>query len=238
MTLQEWLESTARLIEESGVFLGHGTDNSWDEALHLTLPLLDIPFDADPAVLQRVLTPAELGALQAARERLGFDEIFYLQMGVLRQKRDWKSVEARRFSVPDEWLGSRLSALPFTLTNVQQKAIKDIRADFDSGTPMNRLLQGDVGSGKTVVAAMAAAMIVQAGAQAAIMSPTSILAEQHYRNFTRLPGGGVQVTSRVSVPARRSRTRSWDSSSPYRTSNGSSSTSRRRILPLVTSTTD
>ena len=137
--------------------------------------------------------------LQAARERLGFDEIFYLQMGVLRQKRDWKSAEAKRFPVPDEWLGARISSLPFTLTNVQQKAIRDIRADFNFGTPMNRLLQGDVGSGKTVVAALAAAMIVQAGSQAAIMSPTSILAEQHYRNFTRLLAGenGVQQEEQI-----------------------------------------
>ena len=139
--------------------------------------------------LLQVHFPDTQEKLRAARERLGFDEIFYLQMGVLRQKRDWKSAEAKRFSVPDEWLGARISNLPFNLTNVQQKAITDIRADFGSGTPMNRLLQGDVGSGKTVVAALAAAMIVQAGSQTAIMSPTSILAEQHYRNFNRLLTG-------------------------------------------------
>ncbi len=98
-------------------------------------------------------------------------------------------MEARRFPVSDEWLGARFTSLPFTLTSVQQNALQDIRADLDSGKPMNRLLQGDVGSGKTVVAALAAAMIVQAGAQAAIMAPTSILAEQHYRNFTRLLAG-------------------------------------------------
>ncbi len=97
--------------------------------------------------------------------------------------------------------GQRASPrLPFTLTNVQQKAIQDIRADFNSGTPMNRLLQGDVGSGKTVVAALAAAMIVQAGSQAAIMSPTSILAEQHYRNFTRLLAGENGVLQEESDP--------------------------------------
>ncbi len=139
--------------------------------------------------LLQVHFPDSQEKLRAARERLAFDEIFFLQMGVLRQKRDWKSAEARRFSVPEEWLGARISALPFTLTSAQQKAIQDIRADLASGTPMNRLLQGDVGSGKTVVAAIAATMIVQAGAQAAIMAPTSILAEQHYRNFTRLLAG-------------------------------------------------
>lgn len=69
LTLQDWLTATAQQIDDAGVFLGHGTDNSWDEALHLTLPLLGIPFDADPAVLQRVLTSDELTRLQAARER-------------------------------------------------------------------------------------------------------------------------------------------------------------------------
>ena len=127
--------------------------------------------------------------LKAARERLAFDEIFYLQMGVLRQKIDWKSVEARRFPVSDEWLEARLKSLPFTLTNAQQNALKDIRSDLDSGKPMNRLLQGDVGSGKTVVAALAAGITTANGAQVAIMAPTSILAEQHYRNFMRLLTG-------------------------------------------------
>ena len=136
--------------------------------------------------LLQVHFPTTQEKLQAARERLAFDEIFYLQMGVLRQKRDWKSVEARRFSISDEWLGARLTSLPFTLTSAQQRAITDIRADLDSGKPMNRLLQGDVGSGKTVVAAIAAAIITNSGSQAAIMSPTSLLANQHYHNFINL----------------------------------------------------
>ncbi|HLA07695.1 MAG TPA: ATP-dependent DNA helicase RecG, partial [Anaerolineales bacterium] len=136
--------------------------------------------------LLQIHFPDSQEKLTAARERLAFDEIFYLQMGVLRQKRDWQSVDAKRFSIPDEWLEARLTSLPFTLTSAQQRAISDIRADLDSGKPMNRLLQGDVGSGKTVVAALAAGMITMNGAQAAIMAPTSILAEQHYRNFTDL----------------------------------------------------
>ena len=149
--------------------------------------------------LLQVHFPDTQEKLRAARERLGFDEIFYLQMGVLRQKRDWQAVEARRFSVPDDWLAARLTGLPFTLTSAQQSAIKDIRVDLDSGKPMNRLLQGDVGSGKTVVAALAAAIVVNNGSQAAIMSPTSILAEQHYRSFTRLLTGdnGILQESQI-----------------------------------------
>jgi len=139
--------------------------------------------------LMQVHFPVSQDRLKAARERLAFDEIFYLQMGVLRQKRDWKSVEARRFTVSTEWLGARLTGLPFALTSAQQKTLEEIRADLDSGKPMNRLIQGDVGSGKTVVAALAAAIAVHAGAQAAIMAPTSILADQHYRSFTNLLAG-------------------------------------------------
>ncbi len=124
--------------------------------------------------------------LKAARERLAFDEIFYLQMGVLSQKRDWQAVVGRIFEVPEEWLKERIAALPYTLTAAQQRAIDDICVDVGSGRAMNRLLQGDVGSGKTIVAAMAIAMVTRTGAQAAVMAPTAILAEQHYRNLSQV----------------------------------------------------
>ena len=139
--------------------------------------------------LTQIHFPDSQARLKLARERLAFDEIFYLQMGVLRQKRDWQAVEGRRFTVSDEWLGARLGALPFTLTSAQQESLADIRKDLDAGRPMNRLIQGDVGSGKTVIAALGASMVVANEAQAAIMAPTSILAEQHYRNFTSLLTG-------------------------------------------------
>ena len=139
--------------------------------------------------LNQVHFPDSQARLKLARERLAFDEIFYLQMGVLRQKRDWQSVEGRRFTVAEEWLGARLASLPFTLTSAQLEALNDIRKDLDSGKPMNRLIQGDVGSGKTVIAALGASMVVSNGAQVAIMAPTSILAEQHYRNFVNLLAG-------------------------------------------------
>jgi ATP-dependent DNA helicase RecG len=150
--------------------------------------------DLSTAILQ-VHFPDSHEQLQAARERLAFDEIFFLQMGVLRQKRDWQAATATIFDVPDEWLEERIRSLPFTLTNAQQRAISDIVVDVGSGRPMNRLLQGDVGSGKTVVAALAAGMVTRMGAQAAIMAPTGILAEQHYRNFSNLltlGEGGLQ----------------------------------------------
>jgi ATP-dependent DNA helicase RecG len=138
--------------------------------------------DLGTAILQAHF-PDSQEQLKLARQRLAFDEIFFLQMGVYRQKRNWQKASARVYEVSDDWLNEWVSALPFQLTGAQNRAIADIRSDLKSGVPMNRLLQGDVGSGKTVVAAVAAAIINKAGAQAAIMAPTSILAEQHYRNF-------------------------------------------------------
>jgi ATP-dependent DNA helicase RecG len=138
--------------------------------------------DLNTALLQ-VHFPDGQESLRAARQRLAFDEIFFRQVGMIRQKRDWQSVPARVFEVNNDWLEVRFSTLPFALTDAQKRVINDIRADLKSGQPMNRLLQGDVGSGKTVVSALAAAMVNQSGAQAAIMAPTSILAEQHYRTF-------------------------------------------------------
>ncbi len=139
--------------------------------------------------LLQVHFPDNQESLRAARQRLAFDEIFFLQMGVLRQKRDWQTAAARVFEIPDDWMEARLRALPFELTGAQGGSVADIRKDLASGKPMNRLLQGDVGSGKTVVAALAVAIVTDAGAQAAIMAPTSILAEQHFRNLSQLLTG-------------------------------------------------
>ena len=139
-----------------------------------------------PTALQQVHFPDSWEALRAAQRRLAFDEVFLLQLGVLRQREAWRQRTARTFPVDDAWLESRLARLPFSLTGAQQRALDEIRRDLTSGHPMNRLLQGDVGSGKTVVAALAMAMVVQHGAQAAMMAPTAILAEQHYRSLQRL----------------------------------------------------
>jgi ATP-dependent DNA helicase RecG len=178
---QKWLRGLMKQVVE---YWAPNVPDALPESVRASarvMPLAD-------ALLQ-VHFPDSQDKLKAARERLAFDEIFYLQMGVLQQKRDWKSAEAKRFPIADEWLGARLASLPFTLTSAQQNALNDIRKDLDSGQPMNRLLQGDVGSGKTVVAALAAGIITSNGAQVAIMAPTSILAEQHYQNFIGLLAG-------------------------------------------------
>jgi ATP-dependent DNA helicase RecG len=134
--------------------------------------------------LWQIHSPDTWEDLAYAQERIAFDEIFLLQLGVLSQKREWEKLVARPFSVADDWIDERINSLPYVLTNAQKQAIIDIRHDLASGHPMNRLLQGDVGSGKTIVAALAASIITSQGAQAAFMAPTSILAEQHYKNLT------------------------------------------------------
>lgn len=164
----------------------------WAPALVDHLPE-SIKSSAGLSALGRALLQAHFpdsqDELKKARARLAFDEIFFLQMGVLGQKRDWQSATARRFEIADEWLGARVAGLPFKLTGAQQRTVDEIRRDLAAGRPMNRLLQGDVGSGKTVIAALAAAIVNQSGAQAAIMAPTSILADQHFRSFTSLLAG-------------------------------------------------
>jgi len=132
--------------------------------------------------------PDSQEALKAARARLAFDEIFFLQLGVLRQKRAWQANSAQVFETDPEWLALHLAALPYALTNAQQRVLSEIQQDLVRGRPMNRLLQGDVGSGKTVVAAMAVATVTRHGAQAALLAPTSILAEQHFRGLSNLLG--------------------------------------------------
>jgi ATP-dependent DNA helicase RecG len=144
--------------------------------------------DLSNALLQ-VHFPDSMEQLNAARYRLAFEEILYLQLGMLEQKRVWHERSARIFDVSQEWMDAQVSRLPFNLTIAQQKALADLRADLASGHPMNRLLQGDVGSGKTVVAALGIAIVVSHSSQAALMAPTSILAEQHFYNLKELLTG-------------------------------------------------
>lgn len=139
-----------------------------------------------PTALYQVHFPTSMDDLKAARRRLAFDEIFLLQLGVLGQKNAWQGRLARAYEVDDNWISQQLRRLTFPLTNAQMRSLDDIRTDLAAGRPMNRLLQGDVGSGKTVIAALAAGIILQAGAQVAIMAPTSILAEQHYKSILDL----------------------------------------------------
>lgn len=133
--------------------------------------------------LRQVHFPDDLTALNLARRRLAFDELLVIQLGVLRQHRAWQSKPAQPLPLDDAHLQTFLDSLPFRLTRAQERVLADIRRDLSRPYPMTRLLQGDVGSGKTVIAAAAMWAAVCNGAQAALMAPTEILAEQHFRKL-------------------------------------------------------
>ena len=136
--------------------------------------------------IRNIHFPESQEALQRARERLAFDEVFLMQLCVLSQKREWTANTADRFSVEESRLIGWIRSNPFEPTDSQWLAIRDVQHDLDSGHPMNRLIQGDVGSGKTLIAQIAALIVTQGDGQAVIMAPTGVLAEQHYRGFLKL----------------------------------------------------
>ncbi len=139
--------------------------------------------------LERLHYPDSLDQAERARRRLAFDEFFVLQLGLVQRRLAWKSQTGTPVPIDRALLERFLASLPFQLTGAQRRALEEILADLERPHPMSRLLQGDVGSGKTVVAAAAALCVHRAGFQAAILAPTEILAEQHYRTLNRLFAG-------------------------------------------------
>ena len=136
--------------------------------------------------LMQIHRPLDQSSLRAARRRLVFDEFLFLQLGLLRRRLKIKSRLAPKLEIlsPKGNLVRRfLDLLPFALTGSQQRVLAEIQKDISATQPMARLLQGDVGSGKTVVALAGLLNAVEAGHQGALMAPTEVLAEQHYRNF-------------------------------------------------------
>ena len=130
---------------------------------------------------EKIHFPGDEKELADARRRLVFEELFLLAIGLKKLRRRRDGLRCRPFGDTD--LSAFYAVLPFSLTGAQQRAIGEILGDFASGRPMNRLVQGDVGSGKTMVAAAAMACAVRNGCQAALMAPTEILAEQHYQGL-------------------------------------------------------
>ena len=173
------------------------TNAAMMKAVQQALMLCDPPAEIIPEEVRReygilpaerayraIHQPQSLAEAELAKRRLIFEEFFVFSAGLslMRAARDGKTTQ------PYANLDLRpfLSILPFRLTGAQQRAIEEIRADLRRGVPMNRLVQGDVGSGKTMVAAAAAYCAAANHAQAALMAPTEILAEQHYHSLSRL----------------------------------------------------
>ena len=136
--------------------------------------------------LRNIHFPKDLNALEKARYRLKFEELFYLQLSLLKQKYI-RSREDNGIAMPKvgDAFNKCYEALPFPLTGAQKRVITEIRNDMKSGHQMNRLLQGDVGSGKTMVAVLTALIAIGNGYQACIMAPTEVLAQQHFKNIQK-----------------------------------------------------
>lgn len=163
--------------------------NNWGKQIHDYLPesvreragLMPLG-----QALEQVHFPSDYEHLEQAKRRLAFDELFLIQIGVLRQRRQWKAASAQPLPLSSEAREAFLQALPFRFTAAQERAAAAILQDMAQPQPMSRLLQGDVGSGKTAVAALAIWATTVNGVQAALMVPTEILAEQHYRSLGQL----------------------------------------------------
>ncbi len=167
------------------------------KAVQQALAVCDPPEEVLPAALRQrygilgadeayhiIHQPASMAQAREARKRMIFEEFFVFSAGLALMR----AARAEKRTAPYENtdLASFYSGLPFTLTGAQQRAIEEILADLKKGTPMNRLVQGDVGSGKTMVAAAAACCAARNGKQTALMAPTEILAEQHYASLSAL----------------------------------------------------
>jgi len=158
------------------------------ESIRLTHDLIGLE-----SALRSIHFPEEDRDLAYARRRLTFEELFYLSVGLnfLKDRRSG-GISGHRITPPPGQ--DFLSLLPFAPTGAQRRVMDEIAADMASGRPMNRLVQGDVGSGKTAVAAYAGWLAVRGGHQAALMAPTEVLAEQHYRSLSALLSpAGIRV---------------------------------------------
>jgi ATP-dependent DNA helicase RecG len=148
-----------------------------------------------PDALSAIHRPRSLPEAEIGRARLAFDELLVLRLALLRTAAARESASAQPLGEPGELIVRYRDSLPFTLTPDQERAMAEIDADLDRAVPMQRLLQGDVGSGKTVVALHALLRAVEAGRQGALMAPTETLAEQHFLTVDELCTQlGVRVT--------------------------------------------
>ncbi len=164
----------------------------------LTDPTLQIPETLPPSLTQKyalmprneairnIHFPKNARLLEQARRRLKFEELFFIQLSIVRQSklREQKYQGYIFGKIGDYFNRFYREVLPFELTNAQKRVLKEIRVDLASGRQMNRLLQGDVGSGKTMVALMTALIAIDNGFQACIMAPTEILATQHFQSIS------------------------------------------------------
>jgi ATP-dependent DNA helicase RecG len=136
--------------------------------------------------------PTKFEKIKEAQKRMAFEEMFLIQLVSVRSRKDWEQSRARSIKFDEKLIKEFVGSLPFKLTDAQRKSAFQILKDLEKPHPMNRLLEGDVGSGKTVVAAIAALETMMSGYQTAIMAPTEVLARQHFETFGKVLKGFSQ----------------------------------------------
>jgi ATP-dependent DNA helicase RecG len=205
--------------------------SSWviSRAIGVILDTLDVGEDPLPeelrakydlwplaVALRAIHRPAERADIDGAKKRLRWDEAFVMQIALAQRRKAAAAMPAvPRPRVEDGLAAEFDSGLPFTLTDGQQRVGETITRDLACAYPMNRLLQGEVGSGKTVVAVRAMLQVVDSGGQAVLLAPTEVLAQQHHRSITQLLGplaaagqlGGAEQTTRVALLTGSTRTK-------------------------------
>ncbi|RME15598.1 MAG: ATP-dependent DNA helicase RecG [Bacteroidetes bacterium] len=180
-------------------YINSETIRRWIFNIYQYYPQLSIPENLSKEIIEKnhlisreqaykwIHLPQNQEQIHKARERLKFEELFFAQLDIVRQHKKMKSSPGFVFQNVGQLFNEfYYHHLPFQLTNAQKRVIKEIRNDTKTGKQMNRLLQGDVGSGKTIVAVFAALFAIDNGYQVAMMAPTEILAQQHYTNISRL----------------------------------------------------
>ncbi|NJM37680.1 MAG: ATP-dependent DNA helicase RecG [Akkermansiaceae bacterium] len=178
------------------------------EIIHLLLHQIDPSssaalYEVDPSsprakAFWKVHFPDSMEDAKSARTQFALEEFFHLQLNVVWRRSRYGEKMGRVLGKKTTYLKQFYTSLPFDLTNAQKRSIKEILADMRTERPMNRLLQGDVGSGKTFVAMAAMLLAIDSGCQAALMAPTQILAEQHYITFRRWLGPlGIRIGLRT-----------------------------------------
>lgn len=145
-----------------------------------------------PQALEQIHFPEDQEQLERASQRFAFEEFFYIQLGVLQRRHDLQREQAPTLANDDALLQQFLERLPFQLTGAQRRVLGEITQDIQRTVPMTRLVQGDVGSGKTAVAAGAMWIAAANGTQSALLAPTQILAEQHHRGISQLLEGATR----------------------------------------------
>ncbi len=170
-----------RLINDAIEIVGDQIKDPLSKEISAGLNLPDLK-----TALKEVHYPASIESAEPARRRLAFDELLELEYMILSFRKDKTSQDkGYMYEEPGDQIDNLRKALPFTLTNDQDRALSKIIDDMRKTHPMNRLLQGDVGCGKTVVAILAAAFASENGLQTAFMAPTELLAEQHFQNWKK-----------------------------------------------------